>query len=103
MTNGPCVWLSAWPCEARRSAVPSACHRKPVPVLHGDMTHVAEPRLPPRRLAQLQIQLVVLETTGVGMGDADRHRLRRFVGVQHNRSRKRDEYYKMFDISYQMI
>ena len=27
------------------------CHRKPVPVLHGDMTHVAEPRLPPRRLA----------------------------------------------------
>src|ERR1700730_12452747 len=30
-------------CEARRSAVPSG--------LHGDMTHVAEPRLPPRRLA----------------------------------------------------
>src|SRR4030081_22227 len=27
------------------------CHRKPAPVRHGDMTHVAEPRLPPRRLA----------------------------------------------------
>src|SRR5437588_11982766 len=43
-------------CEARRSAVPSAfvttpATASPCRFLHGDMTHVAEPRCPPRRLA----------------------------------------------------